>query len=294
LTCLPNHDRCTACEKCESDGTCKNLKCKEKCCNHRCIPKNACCKHADCGDCGKCENRRCKNDPAKIGRKCGSGGCQVCTSRGCDKQIDNAGCFDRNGLCCDGVCCAPGQSCCGHVCCQDGFCVNGGCCAPGSGFAAAGDLCCPFGPPCGEGTNACCCAEGEECCRGECKRPEDCCPEENACGNDCCDQATGEICTSDGCCSFEAGEVPCGFGGDLATDAVCCGGHEQCCTFGVDLQFCCPAADTCCFGDCCAPGLECNGDCFHQTGRGCCPPNYPELGGCGVCEAATPGRTAPN
>jgi hypothetical protein len=37
--------------------------------------------------------------------------------------------------------------------------------------------------------------------------------------------------------------------------------------------------------------MRCIGDCFHQTGRGCCPESYPE-GGCDVCQAANPGRTA--
>jgi hypothetical protein len=290
LTCRPNDDRCTACERCESDGTCKNLKCKEKCCNHRCIPKDACCKHADCGECGLCDRGRCRNDPAKIGQKCGSSGCEVCTNRGCANQIDNAGCFDRDGLCCDGVCCPSGQSCCGRTCCA-GVCVDGICCAFGSAFTAAGtELCCPFGPPCGEGNAARCCGENQHCCESSglcCDAGQECC------GTTCC--SAGQHCC-DGQCQVE--DCSCGAEERRCPDGRCCDRQEFCttdvCCNLATAQPCCKELDFLtgeCAGPCCPYETEqCWGN-EAETDFWCCPKGLPGYKD-GCCPSEKPIFTA--
>lgn len=300
MTCKPTNDACAVCEKCERDGgayRCKRLNCGERthCCNHRCIPKEVCCTDRDCPECGRCERGNCKPNPAKNGQKCGTSGCEVCKNGKCEPQIDNAGCFDRNGLCCRGVCCAPGKSCCGGTCCTDGLCVGDVCCDFGGASlsAAEAEVCCPFGPPCGEGNAAKCCQEGETCCDGICCpegktcADEVCggCPQgETPCGGDCCDIGTVccngvcckhlESCSLDGCC-LTANRCP---NVGLPEFARCCAAPDLCFWDGGTTVACCPGPGgdngtgvPCSYG-CCATGLICDNSCkdFPADGDDCC------------------------
>jgi hypothetical protein len=283
----------SSCKVCDN-GQCvakpQNAECPGGlCCDGVCRAGAACCDDGGCPECGKCVNFACDRT-AKNGQTCGTTpSCHICDNGECVALGDGFACKGVIGTCCAGVCCIGDQVCCNGQCC-DGTCIAG-CCIGGSSVSAADtDLCCPFGPPCGEGSNARCCNQDQECCQGECKAPEACCPEESVCGDACCSQEVLEVCTRDGCCAFERGEVACGPGSDPINDSLCCGSDEQCCPFGGEEFACCPESDVCCFGDCCPEGSRCIGDCFHQTGRGCCPGNYPE-GGCDACVAANPGRT---
>ncbi|HEY7033963.1 MAG TPA: hypothetical protein VH482_21685 [Thermomicrobiales bacterium] len=255
FTCRPHDDRCSTCEACKQDGRtyrCQPLNCNERqrCCNHRCVPKDHCCADADCPECGRCEQGRCRPNPAKNGQQCGTTDCHVCKNGACVNQIDNAGCFNSNGLCCDGVCCAAGKSCCGHRCCTDHLCAGDVCCDLGF-TAAEAQLCCPSGPPCGEGSAVHCCGENQHCCQGS----GACCDAGAACcGNTCC--LAGEHCCGDRCCPADR----------QCCDGVCCFPNEECCGDGVCRGQCgqCPDGQQVCetrpeFGDffCCPDGAPC-------------------------------------
>ncbi len=178
----------SACKVCRG-GQCvvkpENANCPGgKCCGGTCRANAACCTDEGCDDpdCGKCENFQC-NRTAKNDRPCGNApACHICKDGHCVNKPDNSNCRGSNGSCCGGACCIGNQICCEGQCCAGTCLPLVGCCGSSSFTAAGADLCCPFGPPCGEGNDARCCTEGQECCRGECKAPEDCCPEENVCG----------------------------------------------------------------------------------------------------------------
>jgi hypothetical protein len=132
------------------------------------------------------------------------------------------------------------------------------------------DMCCANGqPPCGNGCDAVCCAEGEECIDGQCQCPI-------ACREDECCHELGECCLDSagvplGCCPAN---YNCGI-----TERECCCDARQ---FPFDI--CCPAGGccissthpVCCAGApfgvgnfCCFPGTEC---CVIGGTPSCCPP----------------------
>jgi hypothetical protein len=279
LTCRATDDACATCEKCERDGSeyrCKPLKCtdKQRCCNHRCISEDHCCTGRDCPECGTCERGRCRRAPETEGQRCGTRDCHVCKNGECVNQTNNANCFDGNGQCCDGVCCAAGKSCCGHSCCTTGLCLGDVCCDP-RGFSATGaDICCPFGPPCGEGNNARCCQEGERCCEGRCQLGScECgggnddfhCPDDTCC-------SLPEVCSNDGCCDLTTTEWCCanpGYHGGNCDGPCCDGETERCCgNDSIGETWCCPKVNTA------GGGVAFN--CVFSPMGSCCPPAFPQ------------------
>src|SRR5215218_10438668 len=121
---------------------------------------------------------------SKNGQTCGIvPACHVCANGECVAPSDGSSCKGVIGTCCAGLCCIGNQICCDGKCC-DGTCIAGCCIGSSSASAAGTDLCCPFGPPCGEGNDERCCKEDEECC-----------PEENVCGDACCSREVLEVCT---------------------------------------------------------------------------------------------------
>jgi hypothetical protein len=132
-------------------------------------------------------------------------------------------------------------------------------------LAFAPDMCCAFGPPCGTGCDAECCAEGESCIDGQCQCPQACRPDE------CCD-AAGACCYDDG--GTPLGCCPAGYGCSNDPTRCCEGDFNIACPAGG----CCRAPDypTCCAGAplgvpynfCCPDGYAC---CNDGGQGGCCP-----------------------
>ncbi|MEA2512998.1 MAG: hypothetical protein QOJ59_2485 [Thermomicrobiales bacterium] len=276
LHCCPEDAECCG-ETCCAEG--------QACCDGKCKTPEECCK--DCGPCEKCDrsdppNVTCKPDPVKEGTTCGA---LACGSR-----------------CKDGTCtpikkgetCPDGHPCCGQLCC-DGECLpDGSCCMRGGFFAAEASVCCPAGPPCGDGAAARCCDDGETCCAGLCKDRCGECPDHLVCGDACCVQ--GETCTSDGCCLRShrcpaSGLLPEGLAGVL-----CCAGPGLCGGLDVAVAVCCAAGEEICRNGCCPTGTICDNRCRDELGEGvgCCrapgPDPVPAVCERFGCSAPVPGR----
>jgi hypothetical protein len=275
-TCKQGTDRTYSCQsQCTECETCENGQCVAKddgtscganglCCQGVCQSGVQCCTDAECGECSRCDDGQC-NGAIVEGKSCQNSDCKECRNRQCVQRTDNHTCLNgRPGVCCHGECCQGNNpTCCGGTCCTVLLCFGDVCCLPGSGFTAAGaDLCCPFGPPCGEGNAARCCNEDQECCQGECKQLGECCPDENVCGDRCCTE--GQTCCNGTCC-----DGPCDEAGD-----DCCPRLQSC------DDVCCDDGAECCGGTCCAENeLCCGTECCSTTCTGpgltvCCPDEF--------------------
>jgi hypothetical protein len=276
---IPGTNQVRCCENqvcCPSSGQCATS--GEECCR-ACDPCQSCDPETgECVDTDDKEGQRCEKEG--VTGPCGG----KCQNSRCDPIKVNELCLD-NTICCDSGCCSSRQqACCGGQCC-DGDCCEGACCqwlcVPGIGCcptpffaapdvllvaAAGGMFCCPFGPPCGEGAGARCCAETEQCCGGTC-----CAADQECCGDGCC--AEGESCCGTTCCP----------GGGTCCAGIWCDGGQECCD-----GFCKDSCDN----PCGAPDLYLcqEGQCCHD-GELCCPGNTttPECAepGSTCCQAGT-------
>jgi hypothetical protein len=293
--CKPNPDNegkdcggssCSVCKNGQCVAKADNFECPGGlCCGGACRAGAACCDDDGCPECGTCVNFACERT-AKNGTTCGNTpSCHVCADGECVSRADGFACIGVNGTCCGGFCCVGNQSCCSGSCC-DGTCILGFCC-PTTSFAAAtideaavaagAEVCCPFGPPCGDGAAARCCPETELCCGGTCCPPGYYCCNDQCQINDCtcppaqrpCPDNTccipSDFCTDEGCCNPSESKPCCGneFATPLHCEGPCCTADERCCADAETVD-----------GWCCPTGVDCTLD-------SCCPSNMPRSFNCG-------------
>jgi len=237
-------------------------------------------------------------------KACGNGDCCPKPTTCCGNDLC---CPNKTGKCCGGnTCCRKNDRCCGEECCAQGQgCCNGNCIDPsrdprncgqcnvqcGDSQLCCGGTCVSIGvaehctscAPCAGGSVCvtagvnqwrCDCPRGQVLCSGRCVTPTN----DQHCG-DCnpCDTQHGELCCP---------EPP-----PLSTHRCHCGTCRTLCELG----------DTCCGGQCVAPGtaLHCNGCAPCPAGQICdslkrciCPDNQPFCNGkcCDACSTCNGGR----
>ncbi len=249
-------------------------------------PGDGCVSCDDHGDCGE-PGTYCHEDDG------------VCVQIDCEEDGDCDGseleCSDDGW--CVAVVCDPGESVCDDddgavvrcnsdgsgwldpVECESGECQQGACACdedlqdcPAGEFCSGGICQCGSGVHCG--ASGVCCGEDEVCEQvevcdndGNCEISQECRPE-----------CEGEYCGFGGEICCEGDEPVCGPDGECAPD---CSGQGELC--GEDYDQCCPEGEVCIFGDCVAPGDDCDDftDCdldeYCDAALGqCLPDDFPE------------------
>jgi hypothetical protein len=193
-----------------------------------------------------------------------------CVSKNCENVVCDRyeACDPADGVCkCNGVECAPGDTCVEGVCrdstlCDNVTCPEGETCDPATGICMCGEVLCSVGQSCRSEAGVTQCV-GRLCVGNNCPAGTECNPLDGLCH---CGGPTGPVCSAGQACEVdEETETASCAGTDICAGVVCqggttcspldgqcrCGGYDTAAPICGDDQTCDQALGLCVGGDRC-------------------------------------------